>query len=228
MNKKLRVFAELIEENSIQYRLKTILKYGDSWDLIGTIVMKNPGSASPRNIISQEDFNNIKEYIYPNVEIENWHEFNDDNTIKRISNIFDGTFLNKKSELNGIILIYNLFNIRENLIIEAVKKANLSNSEYLFPNLDELLTSSQNKPIYLGFNWEYTNKINKHHPKIEKFANDLFTYIKHSEYMYLEDEIINNFFYHPLSSQFSSLKYQHILEKFYEKVLKSTVKEFKN
>lgn len=220
MNKKLAIFAEFLEDNDIQYRTKTILKYGDSWDLIGTIVMKNPGNAYPLNKITLEDFNNIKKYIYSGVEIENWHVFKDDNTIKRISNIFDGTFLNKKTKLNGVILVYNLFNVREKNIVEAVRKANISISEHLLPNLDELIISSQNKPIYLGFNWEYTNKTNNYQQKIEKFANDLFTYVKHSENMYLEDDIISNFFYHPLSPQISNQKYQHILDKFYEKLLK--------
>lgn len=220
MNKVLRIFAEFVEENDIQYRTKTILKYGDSWDLIGTIVMKNPGNAFPLKKIATEDFSDIKKYVYPDVEIVNWHEFKDDNTIKRISNIFDGTFVNKKTKLNGIILIYNLFNVREKNIVEGVRKANISTSEHLLPNLVELINCSQNKPIYLGFNWEYTNKKNNHKQKIEKFANDIFTYIKHSDNMYLEDHIIKNFFYHPLSPQISNPKYHHILDRFYNKILK--------
>lgn len=218
MKKELRVFAEFIEENDIQYRTKTILQYGDSWDLIGTIVMKNPGNAYPLHKIAPEFFENIKKHIYPGIYIKNWHEFKDDNTIKRISNIFDGTFINRKTELKGVILIYNLFNIREKSIIEAVKKANISRSENLLPNLDELIISSQGKPIYLGFNWEYTNKTNNHYIKIDEFANGIFNYVKHSENMYLEEEIFNNFFYHPLSPQIKNQKYQHILERFFGKL----------
>lgn len=220
MNTDLKVFAEFIEENNIQYRTKTILKYGDSWDLIGTIVMKNPGSAYPLNKIDVDDFNNIKNHFYPGVEIENWHVFKDDITIKRISNLFDGSFISSPAKLNGVILIYNLFNVRAGKIVEAVKKANMSDSEYLLPNLDELMISAQNKPIYIGFNWEYKNTTNKHQQKIEKFATDLFNYVKHSENMYCVDDMVNNFFYHPLSPQILNPKYQHILNNFYEKLLK--------
>ena len=89
MNKELKVFAEFIDENDVQYRTRTILKYGDSWDLIGTIVMKNPGSAYPFNKIDLDDFNNIEKFYYPRIEIGNWHEFKSDSTINKISNIFD-------------------------------------------------------------------------------------------------------------------------------------------
>ena len=50
----MKVYAEFIEENGILFRTKTLLQYGDSWDLIGSIVMKNPGSAKPGVPLNEE------------------------------------------------------------------------------------------------------------------------------------------------------------------------------
>lgn len=218
MYKSLKVFAEYYVEDMIEYRTRTILKFGDSWDIIGTIVMKNPGSAKPFEKINKNDFDSIEKHIYKGINLDFWYEFKEDETIKRISNIFDGTYLKKEKELNGIILIYNLFNIRERKIVEAVKKANTSNSVHLLPNLTELLQISKNKPIYLGFHFEYTDKLNKHQSQIELFAKELFAHVKNSQFMYLKDKMIENEFYHPLSPKISSVKSLQTLERFYEKM----------
>ena len=41
----MKVYAEFINDESLIFRTRTLLQFGDSWDLIGSIVMKNPGSA---------------------------------------------------------------------------------------------------------------------------------------------------------------------------------------
>lgn len=217
MYNSLKVFAEYFVEDKIEYRTRTILKFGDSWDIIGTIVMKNPGSAQPSERIDKKEFENV-ESIFNDINFDSWYEFKEDKTIMRISNIFDGTYLKKEKELNGIILIYNLFNIRERKIVEAVKKANTSNSVHLLPNLAELLQISKNKPIYLGFHFEYTDKLNKHQSQIELFAKELFAHVKKSQFMYLKDKMIDNEFYHPLSPKITSVKSLQTLKRFYEKM----------
>ena len=48
----MKIYAEFIEDDGLLFRTKTLLQFGDSWDLIGSIVMKNPGSAKPENSMS--------------------------------------------------------------------------------------------------------------------------------------------------------------------------------
>lgn len=218
MTTNLKVYGEFFREDGLEYRTKTILQIGDSWDLIGTIIMKNPGSAFPTTKIHETEFKTIKNKFYPEISVDNWFEFKADSTMSRISEIFDGTYVDKKVELNGVIIIYNLFNIREAKIQIAVKKANTTNSTHLLPNSTEVIKLSQNRPIYLGFRWEHKNTQNLHQPQIEKFACELFDFVKNSDNMYLENDMIDNHFYHPLSPQIKNTKYQHILENFFSKL----------
>ena len=49
----MKVFAHYYqsEETGNNYRWRTILQFGTSWDIIGSVVMKNPGSAEPNNSV---------------------------------------------------------------------------------------------------------------------------------------------------------------------------------
>lgn len=41
----MKVYAEYFEEDGLLYRRNTLLQFGDSWDLIGSAVLANPGCA---------------------------------------------------------------------------------------------------------------------------------------------------------------------------------------
>ncbi|MEI7501880.1 MAG: hypothetical protein WCJ61_01205, partial [Paludibacter sp.] len=154
----MKVFAEFFEENDIQYRTKTLLQFGNSWDLIGTIVMKNPGKAFPTNKIEENLLVQIKGHFSKLMVNEtNWFEFNSDSTMRQVENLFNGYYIGKSFELNGVIQIFNLFNIRERKIEIAKELLKNNNSKYLYPNNDEVINSFQNKPVYLSFGWEYIN-----------------------------------------------------------------------
>lgn len=43
----MKVYAQYFELEGISYRLNTILQFGDSWELLGNVVLANPGSAEP-------------------------------------------------------------------------------------------------------------------------------------------------------------------------------------
>ena len=43
----MKVYALWHKENGYEYRWRTLLQFGTSWDIIGSVYMKNPGSASP-------------------------------------------------------------------------------------------------------------------------------------------------------------------------------------
>jgi hypothetical protein len=40
----MKTYAEYFEEDGLSFRTNTILQFGNSWDLIGNIVLANPGS----------------------------------------------------------------------------------------------------------------------------------------------------------------------------------------
>jgi hypothetical protein len=59
-----------------------------------------------------------------NFKLTNWHEFSPDQTIQRIEKLFNGGYLQKDKKLNGVIQLFNTFNIRNQDLDEAVKYSN--------------------------------------------------------------------------------------------------------
>ncbi|GIJ93186.1 hypothetical protein CAPN002_04040 [Capnocytophaga stomatis] len=50
----MKVYAHFFEEKGekeVQYRWRTLLQFGDSWEIIGSVVMKNPGSAESKLVV---------------------------------------------------------------------------------------------------------------------------------------------------------------------------------
>lgn len=187
----MKVYAELFSEEGIEYRTKTLLQYGNSWNLIGSIVMKNPGSASPIEKIKPEVWDEItKNQLVQNSNADNWFEFSPDSTMRQVEKIFNGSYLENPFELNGVVQVFNLFNIRHKDINEAKKLEKISKSSHLYPNTEETISAFKSKPVFLGCRWEYLN-VNK------SFAEAVFEYVKNSKYMYLKGDMIDNHFYHP-------------------------------
>ena len=58
----MKIYAEFIDDNGLLFRTKTLLQYGDSWDLIGSIVMKNPGSAKPGTPLNEDSKISISKF----------------------------------------------------------------------------------------------------------------------------------------------------------------------
>lgn len=109
----MKVYAQLISDNnSFKYRLNTLLHFGNSWDLIGNIVLANPGSAEPKNEISNEDWQSVKEFLqrYPRPSDKSilmqkyWNEFEPDATMRQIETLFSGGYTHTNIKpLNGVI-----------------------------------------------------------------------------------------------------------------------------
>jgi hypothetical protein len=185
----MKVYAEFIEENNIKYRKTTILQFGDSWDLIGSAVLKNPGSAIPKNQVNDEIFQNIQG-INSRFDKKIWFEFNNDSTMGYLEKVFNGFYIGEKRSLNGIILLFNLYYIKDQNIGNARRLASNNSSANLFPIAEEVIPYFNNKPVFLGWRWEY-REYN------EIFAQKIFEFVKNSEFMYLEKDMIDNHFYHP-------------------------------
>jgi hypothetical protein len=58
------VFAEFLRESIHEYRKITLLQFGDRRDLIGSAVLKNPGSARLECEVADEEFAQIKSFLF--------------------------------------------------------------------------------------------------------------------------------------------------------------------
>ncbi len=114
------------------YRDGTILQYGDEWQLLGSVILLNPGSAKPLDrkpvnaLLSKhlEGFNDNDEY----------YAYSLDPLMRALIEIFTQKFPN-----GGVIRIYNLFNLKNpksGSAIEVLKK--IEKSSFLFTPMSEV------------------------------------------------------------------------------------------
>lgn len=133
--------------NSEGLRWGTILQFGDSWAVIGSVVMKNPGSSACGNEVHDSSIlENLQSFQSPD---KVWYEFTIDDTMRKVAKLFrykEGT--KNTDSLNGVIRIFNLFYYRE----ADLGKALLQKAEYEMP--EEIISDEINllqPPVYLGF-----------------------------------------------------------------------------
>lgn len=192
----MKVFAEFIEENGITYRKTTLLQFGESWELIGSAVLKNPGSSKPLNSISNESFRHI-ENLYPYIKLEksNWFDFSVDSTMRFLEKIFNGSYIENEHsrELNGVIQLFNLFYINDPDIKSANEKFKRNTSKHLIIDADSTIKMFNENPVFLGWKSEY-----KQDEKRKVQAEKIFDYVSKFKYMYLNPLMNDNKFYHPI------------------------------
>lgn len=213
----MKVYAEFINDETLLFRTRTLLQFGDSWNLIGSVVMKNPGSATPANKVDPEISERLSKYYNEKINFDNWFVSKGDSTMRDIEPIFNGKYVGRTTQLNGIIQIFNLSNICSPSVEVAHNKGNECNSRYLLPNIEENISQFKNKPVYVGFGDFYTNKKSKHFDFLKTSAEKIFEFVKNSEFDYLEEDFLidnhyfhKNSFYHP---QYLKLK-PNIVEKY--------------
>ena len=61
----------------------------------------------------------ISEFYAEDINFENWTEASNDPTLKKVAAIFDGSYLEKNIELNGIIQVFNIYNIANGINTES-------------------------------------------------------------------------------------------------------------
>ena len=195
MEQSIRVYAEYFNEKDIGYRKTTIIQIGDSWELLGSAILKNPGSAKPIDKKIEEKNLITLSSICPNSKRYNWKEFSVDATMQCLIKIFNGSYVGNPKEISGIILLFNLHYIREADINKARDLFNTSLSEHTFPNLDEVRFMIGNKPVFIGWFNEHKKLKND---TVEYFSNEIFNHLISKENCYLEKGFKENKFYHPL------------------------------
>lgn len=171
------------------FRWRTLLQFGDSWNIIGTVVMKNPGSASVSCPVTDTEVLQALRIFDEHTAEEIWYEFKPDQTMYCIRDLFHEYYsMNKHIELNGIIQIFNLFYIREvNLECALQKTAQFGSKDLTDYDVAHLIP-----PIYLGFSnlsKHETYQITAQRFFEEALAQGMMCYYK---------DFLENRFYHPL------------------------------
>lgn len=186
----MKVYTHYKETNghgqTIGIRFNTLLQFGDSWDVLGSVIMKNPGSANfkdkgraaisdPKILSSLNQFEH-----YPGNE---WFEFNSDTTMQCIQELFSVP----SGELDGVILIFNLMYVRTPDVQEAFDLFKYVSFE---DNDISTIRKYAKLPIYLGWG-ALGNDI-----RLTEKAHSIFR-IALPENEYLNPTFENNSFYHP-------------------------------
>lgn len=187
----MKVYAYFLEspKDGFQYRWRTLLQFGNSWDVIGSVVMKNPGSASPQNIVDGEEtlckLSRFDKGTYP------WYVFSADNTMILIEKLF--VIKNDGKPLNGIIQIFNLFNIRNADLDQALKDGKRA-KESVYSTIEDDIAAMRTTPAPVYIGWGGLGNL----PEFERQANQYFVFIKNElRQDYLWDDFNRNPFYHP-------------------------------
>ena len=192
----MRVFAEYINHQGLEYRRRTLIQYGDSLNLIGSAVLKNPGSALPERPVTSQELIGINSFYQTEVKAELWQVFNvgKDATIRDfLPKLFNGYYAcGSTHELNGIIQLFNLFYIREPNSARANAQVTTKASSYAYEMPQELVQLLAHKPVYLG--WGKVHRLNS---KTKELSKQLFNYQKQTSCCYLKPNFEDNSFYHP-------------------------------
>lgn len=190
----MKVYAHFREEGGRMFRWRTLLQFGDSWQVVGSVVMKNPGSAyplTPNQCVSDM-------FILPELQAiddsEPWYEFKPDITMSCITRLF--------GVQSGVIQIFNLFNIREADLAQALhlydeaspcvyeQQANLHPSSILLSTTEQDISQLKG-PVYLG--WGPLGSDGRFRQK----AQMIFDAVK-DRMNYLNPDFDSNPFFHPL------------------------------
>lgn len=147
----MRVYTHYTEVEGTGFRWRTLLQFGSSWDIIGSVVMKNPGTAAPNNMVT--DKNVLCKLSVFSDDSYDWFEFTADSTMNCVGDLFAYYYdKNSKNELEGVIQIFNLFYLREGDLGKALELHR--QNKFPFASEKEITEQDINHlkaPIYLGF-----------------------------------------------------------------------------
>ncbi len=124
------------------YRDGTLLQFGNSWQLLGSVILLNPGSAKPLDEKPCNAF--LRMHLEGFDDKRDYYACSVDPLMRAIIEIFAQRFPD-----GGVIRLYNLFNLKNpksSGAIEALKK--MQKSPYLFTPIDEV--DFKEKPVIVA------------------------------------------------------------------------------
>lgn len=176
----------------IGYRTNTILQIGNSWDIIGAAFLINPGSAAPlQNALPSDTLSQLTKI---SGERTDWFQFSVDATMRWLVNIFSGGYVGAPKELNGVILLFNLFNLRNQDLDMALKQLGSHNHPYIFTTGKDIEAISGVDKIYLGWGRLYNQEL-------AAKAREIFDALDDKQKYYLNEVFEKNAFTHPRGAQ---------------------------
>ena len=193
----MKVFAHYFydNKNDVEYRWRTLLKIGDSWEICGTIFMKNPGSSKLVEQIQKpiEDsclLEELRKFDDRRTPLSNeWYEFSVDRTMICVINLFKAYYEANGEQLNGVIQIFNLFNIRDVSVWNAIDKCKDDGLDKLVYTTDDDIKNIVS-PVYIG--WGNLWRVPAHKENAQRIFSEV---IKKTSY--LCNSIEKNKYYHP-------------------------------
>lgn len=183
----MKVFAHYESRDNIEFRWRTLLQFGSSWNVLGSVVMKNPGSARPIDQV-KEGFciNELRKLDSK----EEWYEFKPDSTMHCIERLFREYCRQQSIVFEGIVQVFNLMNVRDPNLANAIEKVKTANRNHLFSTEDDI--NHLASPIYIG--WGQLGQT----PLFKDNAVKIFNAtLKKEGTAYLDDDFQKNPFYHP-------------------------------
>jgi len=181
------------------YRWRTLLQFGTSWDIIGSVVMMNPGSANYKYADHHpEDDHRLLSILHTFDNeyslCEPWFEFGSDPTLGFVAELFaEKSHVNGNKDLNGVIQVFNLFYLKEpdpgkGIALNAEFKLNEINDSIFTQDIKALTA-----PVYLGFGRLARNSA------FRKKAEQFFERTRALGTGYLHPQFDANSFAHPRS-----------------------------
>lgn len=221
----MKVYAQYFELNGLKYRLNTILQLGDSFAHIGNIILANPGSSKPVRKIDEISKESIKTFFGSSFKGRkfndlNWHEFSVDTTMRVVEKIFNGSYItNEPLQLNGIVQLFNAFNIANPNLSETLASIPKDDNPYIItPNIADFIAD---KPTYIGFPDDVLYHQDDY---IRKIPQNIFESMPSKIKEFYENDIEKTF-YHPMYISRAYRRRENIkndLKRFFK-----TVKDFK-
>lgn len=205
------------EKSGLTYRTNTILQFGNSWNIIGAAVLTNPGSA----IIAEEKVSEeaLKQLANLTGNNDNWSivNFSRDTTIRDwLPRIFNGYFAQQGEDgLSGIILLYNLFNIKNQDLGKAVESYQKAQSPFLYTTAADIALINKAPIVYLGWGNVAKNGLFKER------AVELFSAINPKLRAHYDPAFEKNTFYHPRAVNMGYKRWngvKNLMSAFYKKI----------
>lgn len=184
----MKVFTKFKCVSGVGFRWRTLLQFGQSWEVIGSVVMKNPGSSAPQGDAMVKDEETLRCLsVFDKAEATPWYQFTVDDTMRCVGDLFAVYYGKQHRErLQGVIQVFNVFYVMNPDIEAAKQDVERLNDTIVDDDLNQLLP-----PVYLGFGDLWKDKVYKER------CGQFYDRTKLLGMGYFADDFKKNSFTHP-------------------------------
>ena len=195
----MKVYSHYEIINGIEYRWRTLLQLGNSWEVCSTVIMKNPGSSHPVNwkddkpipINDIEILENLNRFDnFNSLVSKEWFDFSVDPTMRHVAHLIEDYLFYNKRIKEGIIQIFNLFNVIDKSLGEAIQNFDPQVVNTIEDDINSIKKYSK-YPIYIGWGNLWRNE------QFRENAERIYNVTKEVTHYLNTNGIANNKYYHP-------------------------------